>query len=259
MARSRLRRRLVLAEEARTCAATLAPAGPDPGAGEAPELAAELVTAFGRLVEGYREALQLSPAESTDRAAGDTARRLDRIRQVPPSRVSWLDLDVLARHDPAEARDRWEAVKRAARDEIRSGHRTARLLEGVESDCWQRARFLAVRAELVGAWQPRDGLELQLLDQMALFQALLWQWQETATALAALGASCTRRERRARPYEPPRVSDAAALQQAAGMVEQCQRLYLRALRALHDLRRGRPVVVHRARQVNVGAQQVNLG
>jgi hypothetical protein len=44
------------------------------------------------------------------------------------------------------------------------------------------------------------------------------------------------------------------------MVERMQRLYLRALKALQDRRRAGPaVVVRRAGQVNVEAQQINVG
>jgi hypothetical protein len=59
-------------------------------------------------------------------------------------------------------------------------------------------------------------------------------------------------------YETPRVSDAEALAEAAGMVERLHRLYVRTLRALQDLRRLEPVVVRRAGQVNVAHQQINV-
>jgi hypothetical protein len=49
-----------------------------------------------------------------------------------------------------------------------------------------------------------------------------------------------------------RLSDAEAMDHAAGMVERYHRLFLRTLRALQDQRRlGRPVVVRRAGQVNI--------
>ncbi len=177
--------------------------------------------------------------------------------------MSWFDLDTVARHDPEEARERWEQVKRAARLEVRDGHRAARALEGSDvrsgRGCWERARFLAVRAELADAWRPRDALEQQLIDQLAQWQTLLWQWQETVRAymqMASLGVKQALRE--GGPGEPPRLSVAEALDQAEAMVERCHRLYLRTLGALQDLRRRPPVVVRRAGQVNIAGQQVNL-
>jgi hypothetical protein len=238
-----------------------------PPADDAGELARELAGAFGRVVEDYREFFKLSPEEARARACeGGEAQpeHLDRILTGPPDQVSWFDLDTLARHDPEKARERWQQVKRAARLEVRDGHRAARALEGSDArtggGCWERARFLAVRAELADAWRPRDALEQQLIDQLAQWQTLLWQWQETVRGymqLASLGVKQALRE--GGPGDLPRVSLAEALDQAEAMVERCHRLYLRTLGALQDQRRqAPPVVVRGARQVNIAGQQVNL-
>ena len=58
---------------------------------------------------------------------------------------------------------------------------------------------------------------------------------------------------------PPRIEAAEWLEQAAMMADRFNRLFLRTLRALRDLRRyGPTVVVQNAGQVNVGAQQLNV-
>jgi hypothetical protein len=82
------------------------------------------------------------------------------------------------------------------------------------------------------------------------------RWQETLAAYAELSAQ----ERRlAEAHGTPRLSDAEAMDHAAGMMERYHRLFLRTLRALQDQRRlGRPVVVRRAGQVNIAQQQVNV-
>jgi hypothetical protein len=50
-----------------------------------------------------------------------------------------------------------------------------------------------------------------------------------------------------------------AVEQAAAMVDRFNRIFLRTLRALRDLRRYSPtVVVQNAEQVNVGRRQVNV-
>jgi hypothetical protein len=177
----------------------------------------------------------------------------------PPDQVGWLDLHALEKSDPALALRRWQEVQEAARAELRSGHRAARFLEWGDNSCWGRAQFLAVRAELAGAWRPRDAQEWHLIDQMAQFQTLLERWQDTLTAYTAIVGLRRRNEGGQRP-EVPRVSDAEAVDGAAAMVERMQRLYLRALKALQDRRRaGPPVVVRRAGQVNVAARQINVG
>jgi hypothetical protein len=255
-----------LADLRRTVRDEAALATAPPPADDAGELARELAASFGRVVEEYREFFELSPEEARARACGAgeaQPERLDRILSGPPDQVSWFDLDALARHDPGKARERWQQVKRGARLEVRDGHRAARALEGPDArtgrGCWERARFLAVRAELADAWRPRDALEQQLLDQLAQWQTLLWQWQETVwgyTQMASPGVKQALRE--GGPCEPPRLSVAEALDQAEAMVERCHRLYLRTLGALQDLRRRPPVVVRRAGQVNIASQQVNL-
>ena len=55
------------------------------------------------------------------------------------------------------------------------------------------------------------------------------------------------------------MDDAEAIEQAMAMGDRFNRIFLRTLRALRDLRRYAPtVVVQNAGQVNVGGQQVNV-
>jgi hypothetical protein len=58
---------------------------------------------------------------------------------------------------------------------------------------------------------------------------------------------------------PPIVTASQAVEQTAGMADRFNRMFLRTLRALRDLRRYSPtVIVQNAGQVNVGEQQVNV-
>ena len=66
-----------------------------------------------------------------------------------------------------------DEIREAAREELRSGHRAALTVEGYGSDAWQRARFLATREDLALEWQPRNGIERQLIDIMAQAQAAM--------------------------------------------------------------------------------------
>jgi hypothetical protein len=259
MTRAQLRQRLDQAEKVAAVLCLPAPLQPTTQA-DAGEIAAELARSFRDLVESYREYYKLSRPKAVARASEHDPSQLDRIVNGPPDEVSWSDLEALAQKDPEETQRRWEAIKEAARSELRSGHRAARVLEAGVGSCWERTRFLALRTELAEAWHPRNALEQQLLDQMAQFQTLLERWQAVLvahTTLAALGQkrALEGRER----YELPRLSDAEAQDRTAGMVERCHRLYLRTLRALQDQRRLQPpVVVRRAGQVNVAHQQVNV-
>ncbi len=61
-------------------------------------------------------------------------------------------------------------------------------------------------------------------------------------------------------WKPPRVSDSDAINQAAAMADRFNRIFLRSIRALRDLRRySATVIVQNAGNVNVAEQQVNVG
>ena len=112
---------------------------------------------------------------------------------------------------------------------------------------------------LSAGWGPRNGVERQLIDTMAQAQAGYLSWLQTLTVRTDL-ESCTndRMHKEEARWGPPRQSDADALDQAAAMMDRFNRVFLRTLRALCDLRRpGRRVVVQGG-QVNVAERQVNV-
>ena len=60
-------------------------------------------------------------------------------------------------------------------------------------------------------------------------------------------------------WGPPRQTDADALEQSAAMMDRYNRIFLRTLRALCDMRRlCRPVIVQNGGQMNLAEKQVNL-
>jgi hypothetical protein len=260
MTRTPLRRRLARLKSAAAAPVEWLPASPLPAADESSDLAAELGAAFGRLVDAYRKAYALPADEAARRAADSPAASLEHALSGPPDQVSWCDLDAIAQSDPQKARERWEEIKAAAREEVRNGFRAARALDVEDGSCWERAQFLALRAELQEEWRPRNGLERQLIDQLAQHRTLMLRWQELLVAYTGLARFAARQAARGAGTDvPPRLSDAEALDLAARMVERFARLYLRTHRALLDQRRlAPPVIVRRAGQVNIGAQQVNL-
>ena len=59
-------------------------------------------------------------------------------------------------------------------------------------------------------------------------------------------------------YLPPRVGEAAYVERALKMADRFQRMFMRSLRALRDLRRYTPrIMIHNQGQVNIAQQQVN--
>jgi hypothetical protein len=205
---------------------------------EAGVLAGELAKSFGQMVQLYEKHYSLSREEAVRRAAEPLPDGGERTMTVPPDQVSWFDLDGIARTDPDRATVRWAEIIRAALDELRTGHRAAQAVETVHDCAWQRAQFLALRTELATDWRPRNGIERQLLDTMAQAQAGYLFWLQTLPIRTQL-KSCTndRRHRDEGKWQPPRQSDADALEQAAAMMDRYNRIFLRTLRALCDMRR----------------------
>ena len=103
------------------------------------------------------------------------------------------------------------------------------------------------------------------MDTLAIAQAGLLFWSgklaHYLTGQLASDQLASEAAGRKRPgtWLPPRVSESQAVDQAGAMVDRFNRIFLRTLRALRDLRRyAPPVIVQNAGQVNVASQQVNL-
>src|SRR5262249_18301239 len=123
-----------------------------PPPSEASVLAREAAASLGRLVENYEKHLKLTRAEAFARATEAPAEYLQRILNSPPDQVSWCDIQVVARSDPERGTALWEEVKRAALEELQTGHRAAQAVESVNPVAWQRAQFLALREDLAAGW-----------------------------------------------------------------------------------------------------------
>ena len=110
-------------------------------------------------------------------------------------------------------------------------------------------------------------IEIAMIDMMAQAYSAYQYWCEeihrrTTTEMKFLSA------REEELYEkvqghwlPPRVTENAALEQAMQMMDRYNRLFLRTLRQLRDLRRySTPVTINNPQQVNIaaeGGQQIN--
>jgi hypothetical protein len=150
-----------------------------PDAREAASLARELAAAYRTSVDYHKRRMGLPAAEAVAKAEEPMPEGYhERVLAGPADQVSWSDLEMLTRKDPDLAASRWERMVQEARDELRSGHRAARAMEGYTSDAWQRARFLAIREDLAEEWRPRNGIERQLIDAMAQAQTAAYFWQE---------------------------------------------------------------------------------
>jgi hypothetical protein len=157
--------------------------------------------------------LSVAAGDPTDAEIGVLARRLAdaytanvrwRMRELKED-AEEADRKVRAYDDPEEQRRAltepaeqagwavWARVKAEASEELESGHRAALALCWDDSP-WQRAQFLAIRQAFVDEWQPRGGIELTLIDQMAQAHSLYLHWVERAHLQASLDGKKIKRD-----------------------------------------------------------------
>lgn len=228
-------------------------------------LAYEMAKSYRRFVDFYRKAYGASAAEADAKTQEllmpHQGKYDDDVRHGAPQDASWHDLEYLTQNDPVAAAARWVEIKQAERDELASGHRAAQVMEGgFHSDPWGRAQFLAVRASFIEEWRLAGGIELALIDTMAQAHTAYLSWLDNLATYTGLDIERRRwKHDKDGVWEMPRVSSYEAIEQAAAMADRFNRLFLRTLRQLRDLRRyAQAVTIQSAGQVNIGGQQVNM-
>jgi hypothetical protein len=226
-------------------------------------IAREMARAYLSMAEFYRDKMKQTQAEADASArpvADDEWRR--RMVEGPADQVGWWGLSSLAESDPKAAYLAWERIKAEARDELASGHRAAKAFD-FDSRPWERAQFLALREAFRLEWKPSGGIEAALVDTLSQAHSayLFWLGQLYMQSTTEAKLQDFHRKKDGE-WDPPRVRTSEAVDQSAAMMDRFNRLFLRTLRALRDLRRYSPsVLIQNAQQVNVaadGSQQLNL-
>ena len=219
-------------------------------------LARKLADARQELVAEFEEHHGLSRQEALDRARElDQPSLAQHIQRQPLRATTWTNLDQLAAVDGSLAIQRWSELVDEAAGELESGHHAAETVESSKRECWERAEFLARRAQLASDWAPQSGMEWALIDAMCQALTMKQYWIKRMIVTDAIETS----EISDAPHQTPRVDTFRAIDQAATLIDRFDRLFMRALRQLRDLRRYMPsVVVQHADQVNVGEKQLNV-
>jgi hypothetical protein len=210
----------------------------------------------------------------------EAKKQLDHLRSYPLDNISFVDMLPLMTIAPSIAESFWDEMKFEALMEFESGHLAGKALMpvGYMRTAWNLACYLGLRASLKDEWQPRGGIELSLIDMMA--QAFL-QYQYWVKESVVRSQTEPRREvpeyrewkDRKREeskahgwghgwWDIPYVREQDAIEHAAQMADRWNRIYMRTLRNLRDLRRySTPVTINNPQQVNIaadGGQQVNV-
>jgi len=247
----------------------------------------QMQRSYVRMVAFHRSSAggSLSIEEARQRAfhvctdEGEAKKRFSQMMSLPLENLNFVDLTELQSFSPRVAERFWERVKREGRKEFESGHLAANITfpVGYMKQVWNIARYIGVRESFVDDWNPQGGIEISLIDMLAqsYFQWQFWLEQTVKRSQTrermehpeySKWMAHRKEEFRANGWTDgywfrPYVTEQQAIEHAVQMADRWNRIYMRTLRQLRDLRRYSPVTIHNPNQVNIaadGGQQVNV-
>lgn len=221
-------------------------------------LAREMADEYQSFVRFYQTRMEKTAAEAHEAAMEPAADDyLEYTMNAPPDQVSWHAISTVAERDPALGRQMWLRLLDQARDDLASGNRAARAMEGYDHAPWDRARFLALRESLAEEWQPRNGIEWMLVDMLAQAFSLYEREVHLVMTYTMMEASLNDHYiQKNNKYETPRLTASETLARAEQTMERYQRMILRVQRSLRDQRRY-SLNVGNVGQLNIGVMQQN--
>jgi hypothetical protein len=230
-----------------------------PAPGERKAVVALMAQDFRESVESFTTQLGWTAGQAIEQTAETPTSLVEEARGVEPELLSAFHLRALMVKDPDAALAKWQASVEAAREHLRSGEHAWETVAPLKQSPWELAEFIALRRDLIADLQPCNALEQMLIDNVIQVQFMIDIWYRELIDRHGVSNLSGRRE----PGEAPRVEDVEAIDQALRVIGQLSDIMLRTMNTLQRMRGGRGgasrVVVRRARQVNVGGQQINIG
>lgn len=221
-------------------------------------LARKLYAKYREWVEYLKRSEKLGPAEAMAKAEERvTEEYVERVLAMPLEEVSWSAISDLNQQAPEVAVALWHDIRESALHDVISGNYAEQ--EFIVKNPYERGIYLAVRAAFQDQWQPQNGGEQLLVDQLAQLYCSYLAWLHRLEMRATLDAEIDEAHvGRNGKWLLKMQTQAEATEQASLMVDRFHRLFVRTLRALRDLRRWSVNVnINNPGQVNVAAQQVN--
>jgi hypothetical protein len=192
--------------------------------------------------------------------------------------ICFSDLHNLHHYAPRVAERLWEKIKQEGRGEFESGHLAASKMLPVSymKQAWDVGRYLGVRESFVEEWKPRGGIEISMIDMLSqcYFQCQYWleqivlrsQTREREEdpeyqAWQRARGEYDKKSRTSGYWQRQKVSKQESIEHASRMADRFNRIYMRTLRQMRDLRRYSPVTINNPNQVNIttdGGKQINL-
>jgi hypothetical protein len=215
-----------------------------------------------RLADAYWRALK-AEAEGRINGLRHALRDKQQLLDASPARLEWRDLSYAEQLEPGSGFEVYAYIKQAARDDLESGERAADVVASSITRPWIKARYLALRESFIADWKPTGSIETRLIEMMAQLYTEYEYWMELSVQRAAFDCEEERYQVKERgKWRVISVAGDEEVSQAADMADRFNRLFLRTLRQLRDLRRyNLPVTINNPQQVNIaaeGGQQVNM-
>jgi hypothetical protein len=222
-------------------------------------LAAILAPSYARQVAYYKKYADSVP-DPHRTAADEQARLIEEARESPAINVTWQQMGALGEVDLQSALSAWLGVLDYANEELESGGRGALVSDQTPIE---RARYLAVRDSFIDQWKPEGGIDRAMIEMLAQSYNLYLYWSLISHARSTglctdLEEKWAQRHDKRRNWKAPYEMMRQDIEEAHMMAERYNRIFLRTLRQMRDLRRyAPPVIVNNGGQVNVANQQFN--
>ena len=199
-------------------------------------------------------------------SGADQPHAIEKLRGTAFNEITWHDVSAALEQDERMATLCMEAVFAGAENYIRAGIYASDAVGSKKP--FERAQFSYIRNAFIDEWQPRGGIEASLVDMLAQCYVAWQYWLSHSMSAAQNLDSASEQMAKTKSaydsgqWQPPRITAAEYLERVTQMADRFNRMFLRILRQMRDLRRyASPVIVQNAGQVNIaadGGQQVNV-
>jgi len=194
---------------------------------------------------------------------------INRLRTTPFKKIEWHHIGGAVEENAEMATFCMVSLFNGAEESVKAGLYAADAVECKTP--FERAQFSFIRHAFIEEWQPRGGIEASLVDMLAQTYVAWQYWlsrsfqaannQDTVIEQRARNKKSERRRYDEGDWQPPRLTAVEYLEQTTQMADRYNRMFLRVLRQMRDLRRYNvPVTINNPKQVNIaaeGGQQVN--
>lgn len=215
--------------------------------------------------EGLQQHWTPERIEEYASGSGDTE-AINRLRSKPIGAITFHDMQCAIEQDARQAIVVFTAMDEAVKDRIEAGLLASDTL--CHTMPFERLEFANIRQGFIDEWQPRGGVELSLVDMLAQTY-VAWQfWLQRSFDVARNQDLAEQQLTKTKTYQepgswrPPSVTAREWLDHSTGMADRFNRMFLRVLRQMRDLRRySAPVTINNPKQVNIasdGGRQKNV-